>query len=93
MHRMDIVEPAGGSHKRIDRAGERVNLTQGESPMATCHDMKMDEVYTCPACGLELKVVTECKDQGTPKQDCGCHTTPTDACTFTCCGQELVKKP
>lgn len=59
--------------------------------MPSCHDMKTGEVYTCSDCGIELKVVKECKDAGTPAESCDCHTTA-DPCTFSCCGKELVKK-
>lgn len=61
--------------------------------MSNCHDMKRGEVYTCEKCGIELQVVTECKDAGKPAEDCGCHDKPgVEACTFSCCGEGLVKK-
>ncbi len=59
--------------------------------MASCHDMRKGEVYVCEDCGLELQVVKECRDAGTPADECGCHTTA-GPCTFSCCGKELVKK-
>ncbi len=60
--------------------------------MATsCHDMRIDEVYVCPDCGLELKVVAECKDAGKPASDCGCGDDE-GHCALTCCGKPLVKK-
>lgn len=59
--------------------------------MASCHDMRKGEVYVCEDCGLELQVVGECRDVGTPADECGCHTTA-GPCTFSCCGKELVKK-
>jgi hypothetical protein len=59
--------------------------------MPNCHEMKKGEVYVCEDCGLELQVVKECKDAGTPAEECGCHTTA-DPCTMFCCGTELVKK-
>jgi len=55
--------------------------------MAHCHDMKKGEVYVCQECGLELKVVKECREAETPAEQCCC--TP---CQFVCCGEELVKK-
>jgi len=56
--------------------------------MITCHDMKLDEVYVCKSCGLELKVVHECDDSA---PDCGCHPNATP-CTFSCCGTALERK-
>ncbi len=31
-----------------------------EMQMASCHEMKMGQVYVCEGCGLELQVVKEC---------------------------------
>jgi ribosomal protein L34E len=62
-----------------------------DSKMANCHEMKKGEVYVCKECGLELQVVKECRDVGTPAEQCGCHETA-DPCTFSCCGMDLVKK-
>lgn len=59
--------------------------------MANCHEMKQDSVYVCRTCGLELRVVAECRDAGTPAEDCGCHDGRPE-CRFMCCGAELVKK-
>jgi hypothetical protein len=59
--------------------------------MANCHEMKKGEVYVCSECGLELQVIKECKDSGTAAEDCSCHTTA-GPCTFSCCGEDLVKK-
>jgi hypothetical protein len=61
------------------------------NPMPSCHEMRMGEVYACPECGLELKVVKECKDAGTSAEDCACHVEG-DPCTFSCCGGDMVKK-
>jgi hypothetical protein len=58
--------------------------------MANCHDMKMDEVYSCPDCGLELKVVKTC-DHGGEGEDHNCCQ-ETDDCQIVCCGKALVKK-
>ncbi len=56
--------------------------------MPSCHDMKMDEVYVCGECGLELQVIKECHEVGKEVSDCGC----TEHCTFACCGQEMKLK-
>jgi len=48
--------------------------------MATCHDMKTGEIYTCAQCGMELQVVTPCGES------CSC-TTP-----FSCCGEPMTVK-
>jgi hypothetical protein len=53
--------------------------------------MKKGEVYICEDCGLELQVLKECKDAGTPAEECACHATA-DPCTMSCCGKDLVKK-
>ncbi len=59
--------------------------------MANCHEMKRGEIWACEECGLELQVVKECKDVGKPAEECACHGTA-DPCTFSCCGNDLVKK-
>jgi hypothetical protein len=53
--------------------------------------MRTGEVYVCEDCGIELQVIKDCKDAGTPVEECECHTTA-GPCTFSCCGNELVKK-
>ncbi len=55
--------------------------------MTNCHEMKLGQVYVCEDCGLELKVVNECKDCGTPADECECPP-----CTFVCCGEPLKLK-
>lgn len=51
--------------------------------MADCHEMRLGQTYVCEDCGLELKVVAECKE-------CGAETCSCDApCTFECCGEPL----
>ena len=52
--------------------------------MANCGEMKVDDVYECKACGLELKVV----------KTCSCSTDSSDACSvpLSCCGQDMTKK-
>jgi hypothetical protein len=59
--------------------------------MAGCHDMKVDEIYTCEECGVELKVVKECMHSDLPADQCGCHEEG-EECTFTCCGKPLALK-
>lgn len=54
--------------------------------------MELGEVYICAECGLEVKVVAECKEVGTPATDLPCHSEG-EECTLSCCGKELVKKP
>lgn len=56
--------------------------------MLSCHDMKLDQVYVCGTCGLELKVVKECDECGESAEECEC----TEHCTFSCCGEELKLK-
>ena len=59
--------------------------------MPNCHEMRKDEIYVCEGCGLELQVINECKEAGTPAEECGCH--PSDEIPeFSCCGKPLVKK-
>jgi len=62
--------------------------------MATnCHEMKMGQVYVCDDCGLELQVTKECRDAGTPAEDCGCHDDAgAEPCVFSCCGKSLRLK-
>lgn len=60
--------------------------------MASCHDMKKGETYVCRECGLELMVVTECRDSGKPVQSCNCHDDNHDNCSIACCGQDMEKK-
>jgi hypothetical protein len=55
--------------------------------MAGCHDMKVGEVWVCPDCGLELKVVAGCHDAGKPDSDCE-HKTP----CLVCCDKPLALK-
>ena len=55
--------------------------------MAGCHDMKRDEIWSCPDCGLMLKVVKECDQAGTPAESCQ-HETP----CLVCCDKPLVRQ-
>ena len=56
--------------------------------MPSCHEMKLGEVYVCEGCGLELKVVHECKECGESEEACSC----VEHCSFECCGQEMKRK-
>ena len=49
-----------------------------------CHDMKKGQVYYCPDCGLEIKIVNECKQCCGDEDNCGC--------SFSCCGSDLKLK-
>jgi len=53
-----------------------------------CHDMKKGQIFTCEECGLELKVVAECEECGTPQGGCACEA----PCTYECCGKPLALK-
>jgi hypothetical protein len=50
--------------------------------------MKMNQVYVCGTCGLELKVVKECNECGTEttSESCGC----VEECSFECCGGPMT---
>jgi len=52
--------------------------------MPNCHEMRKGEIYVCEDCGLELQVISECKEVGTPASECGCHTSD-EIPDFTCC--------
>ncbi|MFX0077860.1 MAG: hypothetical protein ACFE8O_01360 [Candidatus Hermodarchaeota archaeon] len=51
-----------------------------------CHEMKKDQIYSCPECGIALQVVKECEECETPEGDCGCAA----PCVFECCGKPLM---
>jgi hypothetical protein len=53
--------------------------------------MKKGDVFYCPECGLQLKVIKECEESDTPADECACHA-EASACTFSCCGNDLIKK-
>jgi len=60
---------------------------------ATCSEMKVGQVFVCEKCGLELKVMKECKDVGKSPEHCNCETNGgTECCNITCCGEELKLK-
>jgi predicted nucleic acid-binding Zn ribbon protein len=56
--------------------------------MASCHEMKLGQVYVCEECGLELEVVKECKEAGLPDEECSCAAHG----GFECCGEPLKLK-
>ncbi|NLX05105.1 MAG: hypothetical protein GXY33_08175 [Phycisphaerae bacterium] len=60
--------------------------------MASCHEMKRNEVYACEQCGMELQVLKECVDVGKPAEECTCHAETQEKCEITCCGQGLVRR-
>jgi hypothetical protein len=53
--------------------------------------MRKDEIYVCSDCGLELKVVQQCRDTGKEGQTCGCED-DREPCAISCCGKELIRK-
>jgi len=55
--------------------------------MPSCNEMKMNQVFVCQDCGLELQVVKECKECGTEESSttCGCA----ESCSFECCGEPM----
>lgn len=56
--------------------------------MTSCHDMRLNQVYVCGDCGLELKVVKECEEVGMPEEECSCEVHG----GFECCGEPLTLK-
>jgi hypothetical protein len=56
--------------------------------MISCHEMRLGQVYVCNECGLELKVVKECREVGIPEEDCSCG----EHGGFECCGETLKLK-
>lgn len=60
--------------------------------MATCHDLRLNEVYGCPDCGLEITVSKECTDarDHAKATDC-CNPGSAKECVLTCCGHPLKK--
>jgi hypothetical protein len=61
--------------------------------MPTCHDLQLNQVYTCPDCGLEVTVTRECRDarQHDQHSDC-CNPGSDKECVLVCCGRPLQKK-
>lgn len=56
--------------------------------MADCSTMKKGEIYVCRDCGFTIEVVEECDTSNAASHSCSAGS----ACTFTCCGEDLVKK-
>jgi hypothetical protein len=67
-------------------------ISQGGIPMPSCNEMKKGEVYACGECGLELKVVKECKDAKKDADSCSCCGEEDICCDITCCGEPLTIK-
>ena len=59
--------------------------------MASCHEMKEGQIYVCEDCGIELKVIKECKNSDKPAADCGCHGDE-ESGGFFCCGKGIKLK-
>ncbi len=55
--------------------------------MASCSEVKVGQVYVCPDCGIELKVVKECKECADDAA-CACDVD----CELECCGKPLGLK-
>ncbi len=65
--------------------------------MTSCDDFKVGQIWHCPGCGLEFKILntcTACEDG----DSCGCtdkdhdHEHEAHGCEFRCCGKDLVLK-
>jgi hypothetical protein len=56
--------------------------------MAHCTEMKVDQIWHCEVCGLEIKVVKECTCSEDPSSPDAC---PQDA-VLICCSKPLVLK-
>jgi hypothetical protein len=54
--------------------------------------MKKGEVYACGECGLEIKIVKECKDATKDADSCSCCGEEDICCDITCCGEPLTIK-
>ena len=59
--------------------------------MPNCHEMKRGQIYICMKCGIEIKVIKECRNYGKKAEECDCHP-DSSPCTFVCCGRDLVIK-
>lgn len=58
-----------------------------------CHDYKKGDVFECQECGMQLQVITECKNAANESGDCVCHDeSQPHACMLSCCGHELQRK-
>lgn len=56
--------------------------------MSHCTELKVDQVWVCPACGLEIKVVKQCTCSDDPSSANACS----DDCVLKCCGEPLKLK-
>lgn len=56
--------------------------------MVNCSMMKKGEVYGCRECGFEIEVIRECDKADISSYECS----SSGGCSFTCCGEDLVKK-
>jgi predicted nucleic acid-binding Zn ribbon protein len=63
-------------------------LKRREVSMADCSTMKKGEIYTCRECGFEIQVLHECDEAICSSRECSGR----GECTFSCCGEDLVKK-
>jgi hypothetical protein len=88
---LPVDDPSIRNSFSRDRGYAGGALRREVSSMPGCHEMKLGQVWRCDGCGLELQVVRECKDAGTPDEQCTCHYEH-EPCTFSCCGKELTLK-
>ena len=56
--------------------------------MVSCNMMKKGEVWGCKECGIEIEVIRECDKAEISSYECSSE----GGCSFTCCGEDLVKK-
>ena len=56
--------------------------------MAHCTEMKVDQVWFCDVCGLEIKVAKVCTCSSDPSAEDAC---PPDS-QLVCCGKPLTLK-
>ncbi len=55
--------------------------------MPNCHEMKVDQVWRCGDCGVELRVTKECAECETSEGACTCEVD----CSLECCGKPLER--
>ena len=67
--------------------GFRLRDSKGAQTIASCHEMKLEQVSVCEDCGLKLKVSKKCDEWGTEEGE----RTLID-CSFQCCGEEMKLK-
>jgi hypothetical protein len=56
--------------------------------MVTCNLMKKGDIYMCKECGIQIQVLEECDKAKISSYECSSGS----GCSFTCCGEDLVKK-